>query len=43
MIYSHVSAETRQVVGVSENLVRVAVGLEEPEDLIKDFDRALGM
>lgn len=41
MIYPHVSAETRRTVGVSENLIRVAVGLEEPEDLIADFDRAL--
>jgi len=27
--------------GIAENLVRVSVGLEDPEDLIADFARAL--
>lgn len=28
--------------GVSAELVRVAVGLEDPEDLIEDFRQAIG-
>jgi cystathionine beta-lyase/cystathionine gamma-synthase len=27
--------------GVTEGLVRVSVGLEDPEDLIEDFGRAI--
>src|SRR3989454_8872312 len=31
----------RRLMGISEGLVRVSVGLEEPDDIIEDFDRAL--
>ena len=31
----------RRVAGIADGLVRVSVGLEEVEDLIEDFDRAL--
>jgi cystathionine gamma-synthase len=27
--------------GVSRHLIRISVGLEDPEDLIEDFERAL--
>jgi cystathionine beta-lyase/cystathionine gamma-synthase len=40
---SHVAmpAEKRDRLGVTATLIRIAVGIEEPEDLIEDFDRAL--
>jgi O-acetylhomoserine (thiol)-lyase len=31
----------QRAAGVDPELVRVSVGLEDPEDLIADFDRAL--
>lgn len=33
--------EYREALGITENLVRVSVGAEEPEDIIADFARAL--
>lgn len=36
--HSRISAEERQQVGVSENLIRLSIGLESPQDLIKDLD-----
>jgi cystathionine gamma-synthase len=41
---SHVelTAEQRQVLGIPESLVRYSVGIENPEDLIADLERALG-
>jgi cystathionine beta-lyase/cystathionine gamma-synthase len=40
---SHVglSTEDRARIGISDALVRVSIGLEAPEDLIEDFDKAL--
>jgi len=40
---SHVglTVEERARIGISDGLVRVSIGLEAPEDLIEDFDRAL--
>ncbi|MBI2377336.1 MAG: aminotransferase class I/II-fold pyridoxal phosphate-dependent enzyme [Deltaproteobacteria bacterium] len=35
------SAEARVRAGVTEDLVRVSVGLEDPDDLLQDFRRAL--
>ena len=37
-----VSAEARAEMGVSEGMLRLNVGLEDPQDLIEDLDRALG-
>ncbi len=37
-----VSAQTRAEMGVGEGLLRLNVGLEDPDDLIEDLDRALG-
>ena len=31
----------RQAVGISDGLVRLSVGLEDPQDLIEDLDQAL--
>jgi O-succinylhomoserine sulfhydrylase len=33
--------EARAAMGVSEGLIRINVGLEDPQDLIEDLDRAL--
>jgi methionine-gamma-lyase len=35
------TAEQRQAMGVGDNLVRVSVGLEDEQDLVADFARAL--
>ena len=37
-----VSAEARAEMGVSEGMLRLNVGLEDPQDLIEDLDQALG-
>jgi O-acetylhomoserine (thiol)-lyase len=34
-------AEALAAAGISEGLIRLSVGLEDPEDLIEDLDRAL--
>jgi cystathionine gamma-synthase len=43
-ISSHraLSADERQRLGIGDNLVRLSVGIEEPEDLLADIERALG-
>jgi methionine-gamma-lyase len=37
-----VSAERKLALGISDNLVRVSIGIEDAEDLIADFGQALG-
>ncbi len=37
-----VGAEAREAMGVVEGMIRINVGLEDPEDLIEDLDQALG-
>ena len=41
MIFAHHTREERKEIGVSEGLVRLAVGIEDVEDIIADFDQAL--
>lgn len=41
MSFWELSAEERRRVGVLDNLVRYAAGIEDPEDLIADLDQAL--
>ena len=36
--HSRISAEERELVGVTEGLLRLSVGLESPRDLIGDLD-----
>jgi cystathionine beta-lyase/cystathionine gamma-synthase len=36
------TADERQALGIGENLVRVSVGIEDIQDLVDDFARALG-
>ena len=42
MTHGTIPESARREMGVAENLVRVSVGLEDPQDLIADFEKALG-
>jgi len=37
-----VSEEVRQEMGIDEGMLRLNVGLEDPQDVIDDLDSALG-
>jgi O-acetylhomoserine (thiol)-lyase len=39
--HSHISAEDMKAGGLSEDMIRLSVGLEHIDDLKDDFDRAL--
>jgi O-succinylhomoserine sulfhydrylase len=39
--HSKLSADQKAEVGITDGLVRIAVGLEAVEDLISDFEQAL--
>lgn len=41
MTHASMPAEVREKVGITEGLVRISVGIEDPEDLIADLDQAL--
>jgi cystathionine beta-lyase/cystathionine gamma-synthase len=41
MTHTQVSAKERAKTGIPETLIRVSVGIEDPEDLVSDFSRAL--
>jgi cystathionine beta-lyase/cystathionine gamma-synthase len=41
MTHGTLSSKERAVMGISDGLVRVSVGLEDPDELIEDFDHAL--
>jgi len=41
MTHASIPAEQRRKVGISDGLVRVSVGLEDPDDLLADLTRAL--
>lgn len=40
-IYYEMGAERRQSMGIDDSLVRLSVGIEDTEDLVSDFERAL--
>jgi cystathionine beta-lyase/cystathionine gamma-synthase len=42
MSHAAMPAEERRRLGITDTLIRISVGLEDVEDLIVDFDRALG-
>lgn len=42
MTHASVPREVREAIGLSDDLVRISVGIEDPNDLIADLDRALG-
>jgi methionine-gamma-lyase len=39
--HSGVSKETRDRIGISDALIRISVGIEDPDDLIADLAAAL--
>jgi cystathionine beta-lyase/cystathionine gamma-synthase len=39
--HEHMTSEERAAAGIDDGLIRLSVGLEDPEDIIKDLDRAL--
>lgn len=41
MSFYELSTEERRQVGIKDNLIRFAVGIEDPEDLVADLDQAL--
>ncbi|HHV99631.1 MAG TPA: aminotransferase class V-fold PLP-dependent enzyme [Clostridiaceae bacterium] len=41
MSHASVPRHERERLGISDNLIRISVGLEETEDLIEDFEQAL--
>jgi cystathionine gamma-lyase len=41
MTHASVPAETRKALGIDDSLVRLSVGVESIEDLLKDLDSAL--
>ncbi|MEM7477279.1 MAG: PLP-dependent aspartate aminotransferase family protein [Planctomycetota bacterium] len=41
MSHASYDAEARKVAGISDGLIRLSVGLEDPADLIEDLDQAL--
>jgi cystathionine gamma-synthase len=41
MSFFDYSAEQRESLGILDNLVRIALGLEDVEDLIADLEQAL--
>jgi methionine-gamma-lyase len=40
--HTQMTREEREAQGITDGLVRVSVGIEDPDDLLEDFDRALG-
>ena len=40
--HGRISEQDRQTAGISDSLLRVAVGLESPKDIIADLERGLG-
>ncbi len=40
-IFEEFDEDAREQMGVSEDLVRVSVGLEDIEDIVKDFEQAI--
>lgn len=43
MTHASVPADVRQQIGISDNLVRISVGIEGVKDLIQDLDKALSV
>jgi O-acetylhomoserine (thiol)-lyase len=40
-IYYEMGAQRRASMGIADSLIRISVGIEEIDDLLEDFDRAL--
>lgn len=41
MTHLSVPPERRAIMGITDNLVRISIGIEDPDDLIADFEQAL--
>ncbi|KAI9294206.1 hypothetical protein K502DRAFT_324933 [Neoconidiobolus thromboides FSU 785] len=41
MTHGSVSAEDREILGITDNLIRLSVGIEDAEDLLEDIEQAL--
>lgn len=41
MTHSSIPEENRRALKITDNLIRLSVGLEDPEDLIDDLQNAL--
>ncbi|MBI2200470.1 MAG: aminotransferase class I/II-fold pyridoxal phosphate-dependent enzyme, partial [Armatimonadetes bacterium] len=41
MTHAHVASDLRLTAGISDGLIRLSVGIEDPEDLMEDLDQAL--
>ena len=41
--HSGLSLPERQQLGITDNLIRISVGIEATQDLIEDFDQALSV
>ena len=41
MTHASIPKEAREILGVTDNLIRLSVGIEDPEDLINDIHQAL--
>jgi O-acetylhomoserine (thiol)-lyase len=41
--HSHISATAMKAAGLTDDLIRISVGLEDIKDIKEDFDRALKM
>jgi cystathionine beta-lyase/cystathionine gamma-synthase len=39
--HEHLTPEERQAAGIEDGLIRLSVGLENPEDIIDDLNQAL--
>jgi len=42
MTHASVPPERRAEIGLTDSLIRISVGIEDPEDLIADLRQALG-
>ncbi len=42
MTHASIPAETRKKTGISDNLIRISVGIEDVNDLIADLENAFG-
>jgi O-acetylhomoserine (thiol)-lyase len=40
-IYFEMGPERRASMGIDDSLIRISVGIEEPEDLLRDLEQAL--
>ena len=43
MTHASIPRELRESLGISEGLIRLSVGIEDPDDLKDDLDRALSV